>query len=267
MPKALDGIGTLLVDMDGVLYRGETPIKGSARAINELRRRGKKLVFITNNSASSRAAYVRKLRRMGIKTEKSEIMTSGYATALFIKKNLPQSVIYFIGEKGLKQELEEAGLRTVGAAQAERATHVVASFDRKLDYRKISAGLHALLRGAEFIATNSDATYPTERGLSPGAGTTIGALKGCSEREPRIVIGKPSPVMVELAMRKAGAKRKNTAIVGDRLNTDVAAGKKSGIRTILLLSGISSRKDAQKSKGTRYAPDFVHDDLEEVVFG
>jgi 4-nitrophenyl phosphatase len=265
--RALDGITAVLIDMDGVLYRGNIPIKGAARAVEWLRKQGKKLIFLTNNSANSRSAYARKLKRMGIPVRKSEIVTSGYATALYLKKNYPGAKVYVVGEKGLRQELKEAGLRIVYPHCVEEATHVVVGLDRKLSYAKIAVALRALLQGADFIATNADATFPTEEGLSPGAGATIGALVGCSRRKPRVTVGKPSPTMVKIAMSLAEAEPKETAIIGDRLDTDIAVGRKLGLRTILVLSGISTSQDVKSVSGTGLVPNFVHENLERAVFG
>jgi HAD superfamily hydrolase (TIGR01450 family) len=204
---------------------------------------------------------------MGIPVKKTEIVTSGYATALYLKKNYPSAKIYVVGEKGLKQELKEAGLQIVSPHCVEEATHVVVGLDRKLSYAKIAVALRALLKGVDFIATNVDATFPTEDGLSPGAGATVGALMGCSRRKPRVTVGKPSPTMVKIAMSLAGAKAKETAIIGDRLDTDIAVGRKLGLRTILVLSGISTSQDVKRVNETDLAPHFVHENLERVVFG
>jgi HAD superfamily hydrolase (TIGR01457 family) len=265
--RAFDGISAVLINMDGVLYQGSTPIKGAARAVGWLRKQGKKLIFLTNNSASSRSAYAKKLERMGIPAKKTEVVTSGYATALYFKRNCPGAKIYVVGENGLKQELREAGLQIVPTFCAEKATHVVAGLDRKLSYAKIAAALRALLKGADFIATNADITFPTEEGLSPGAGATLGALAGCSRRKPRITVGKPSPAMVKIAMALIGTTPKETSIVGDRLDTDIAVGRKLGLRTILVLSGVSTPQDVKKIKGTGLAPHFVYESLEKAVFG
>lgn len=266
MHRALENINALLIDMDGVLYRGGTPIRGAARAVNRLKEMGKKPVFITNNSAFTRSTYVRKLKWMGIATKKSEIITSGHATAIYLKKKFPGVKALVVGGRGLDRELREAGLRVVDSTRADESTHVVVGLDRKLSYAKITAGLRALLNGAIFIATNGDATYPTEQGPSPGAGASIGALAGCSGTGPRITIGKPSPTILKIAMATLGTKPKETAIIGDRLDTDIAAGKRLGLRTILVLSGVSTPKDVRKARGTEIAPHFVYKTLEKVVF-
>lgn len=165
----------------------------------------------------------------------------------------------------MKSELKLAGLKIVSEEEAGKATHVVAGFDRKINYRKISGSLHALLAGAEFIATNSDSTYPTEAGLFPGAGAMIGALAGCSGKEPGLVVGKPSPYMIKVALEILGAKPRETVIIGDRIDTDVRAGKIAGIRTVLVLSGVCTEKDARKVRNTKIAPDFVFKSIADVV--
>jgi phosphoglycolate/pyridoxal phosphate phosphatase family enzyme len=253
--------------MDGVLYRGDNPIKRSASAVAELRKRGKKLIFITNNSATSRLGYVRKLGRMGIPAKKSEIVTSGYATALHLRKNSPHARVFVVGGDGLKTELEEAGVRVLPPSLSEEATHLVVGLDKGLSYAKITKALQVLLKGADFIATNADPTYPTETGLSPGAGAVVGALVWCSGREPRVIVGKPFAPILEIALELIGAKPECTAIVGDRLDTDIEAGKKLGLRTVLVLSGVSTREEVRSAGRRGVLPDFVYESLGEAVFG
>lgn len=251
--------------MDGVLFTGDRPIEGASRAVKGFRDKGKKLIFFTNNSAGTCVEYARKLTRMGIPARESEIVTSGYATAMYLRKRCPRAKICVLGESGLRSELRQAGLKLVSQGEAEEATHVVAGLDRKLNYGKIAGGLRALLAGAEFIATNADSTYPTEAGLTPGAGATVGALAGCSGRQPNLVIGKPSPRIVKVALRLLGVKPSETAIIGDRIDTDVRTGKRTGLRTILVLSGACTEEEVQKVEGTEMAPDFVFKSIAEVM--
>lgn len=263
----LEGISAIILDMDGVIYRGDKAVAGAAKAVKRIRDSGRGLIFSTNNSVNTRAAYVRKLSRMGIPVREHEIVTSGYATAIYLQKHCPHARIFVVGENGLRAELKRAGFSLVPAKKAEKATHVVAGLDRTINYTKIASGLRALLAGAEFIATNADATYPTEFELSPGAGATVGALAGCSERNPSLVIGKPQLYMIEIALELLGTKPAETAIIGDRLDTDITAGKKAGLRTILVLSGACTKREAERVKGTEWAPDFVFKNLVEAVVG
>jgi len=267
LAQAVDEISTFILDMDGVLYLGETPIKGAAEAVGWLRNRGKKLVFSTNNSAETRRAYARKLARMGIAARESEIMTAGYVTTLYLQKHAPRARIYVVGENGLRSEFKRAGLKLVPYERAEEATHVVVGLDRMVNNKKLTGALRALLAGAEFIATNADAAYPTEDGLSPGAGAMIGALVGCSGKKPSMVLGKPSPRMIRVALGILRSKPSETAIVGDRLDTDITAGKRAGLATILVLSGVSKRRDVVKAKGAKIVPDFVINSIRDLVSG
>lgn len=262
---ALEGVSTVILDMDGVLYRGDRPVEGASRAVNWIRKSGRKIIFSTNNSAYTRAAYVQKLARIGIPAREPEVITSGYATALYIKRRYPRAKIYAVGEDGLLSELKEAGLELVPKKKTEKATHVVVGIDRTINYGKIAGGLNALLAGAEFIATNADATYPTETGPSPGAGAIIGALVGCSGRHPSLVIGKPSPHMIRIALGLLGTRASETAIIGDRLDTDIAVGKRMGLRTILVLSGTCTERDVKRVMNTKMAPDFVFKSIAEMV--
>lgn len=263
MVDPLNGIGLVFLDMDGVIYRGGSPIRGAAEAVAKLKK-NVRILFTTNNSTLSRRDYAKKLREMGIECDESEILTSAYATTVYLQR-LRKVRVLPIGENGLVEELHLGGVSTVDMKNPERATHVVAGLDRKLNYGKIAAAARAIFSGAKFIATNADATYPTERGVMPGAGATIGAISGCTGKKPDEVIGKPSTRMLELGMSLSGVRRHNVAIIGDRLDTDILAAKKLEIRSILLLTGISTLKDVKRAKRMGTAPDFVRDSLMEVV--
>jgi HAD superfamily hydrolase (TIGR01457 family) len=265
LAAAVEELSAFILDMDGVLYTGETPIKGAAEAVAYLRRKGKKLAFVTNKSTYTRREYARTLARMRIPARESEIVTSAYATSLYLRRRAPGARIYVVGELGLKQELGQAGFELLPDARAEEADFVVVGMDRNFTYKKITAGLRALLAGAEFIATNPDGTYPTETGISPGAGAMIGALAGSSGKLPKVVIGKPSAHMIKIALRILGSIPSKTAIVGDSIETDILVGKRIGLTTILVLTGVSSRKDVRSVQGTKMAPDFVIRNIGDLV--
>jgi phosphoglycolate/pyridoxal phosphate phosphatase family enzyme len=265
LAAAIDRLSAFIFDMDGVLYIGEAPVKGAAEAIASLRKKGKKLAFVTNKSTSTRREYVRKFARMGIAARESEIVTSAYATSLYLRRRAPGARVYVIGEPGLKRELKRAGLKLLPDTNAKKADFVVAGMDRTITYKKITAALRALLAGADLIATNPDGAYPTETGISPGAGATVGALVGSSGKQPKVVIGKPSTHMIKISLEVFGSKPADTAIVGDKLDTDVLAGKRVGLTTILVLTGVSSRRDAKRARGTKVAPDFVVESIKDLV--
>jgi len=262
LKQALRNISLIILDMDGVVYLGNKPLEGAARAVAFLRGSGKKVVFLTNNSESPRSFYVRKLRSMGIAAGEENVITSGQVAADYIRGRDPQAKVFVIGGPGLVEEIRRAALKLVGP---EEADYLVVGIDRELTYQKLADGLRALLAGAKFIATNPDRVYPTEKGLLPGAGAIVAALERCSGRKPDVVIGKPSPQIIRFVLRAFGAKPKETAIVGDQIETDVKAGKRVGLLTILVLTGVVKKEDVEKARGTKNSPDFVVDSLEGVI--
>ncbi|KXA90128.1 hypothetical protein AKJ37_02040 [candidate division MSBL1 archaeon SCGC-AAA259I09] len=243
--------------MDGVIYIEDSLIEGSKEVIQSLRSRGKKLAFLTNNSTRTRGDYTQKLADLGLDCAKSEVMTSAYATSLRLSEKAEGKTCYVVGEEGLKRELEKAGFEILPRGEAERASFVVVGMDRGLNYEKIWGGLTALLSGADFIATNPDTTYCTREGLAPGAAASIGALSATAEREPSEIVGKPSPFMLKASLDILNVSPQKAAIVGDRIDTDIKAGKELGLTTILVLTGVDSRQDLEEVKDTELEPDFV----------
>lgn len=260
--RILQKITAVILDMDGVIYCGNRPIGGASRAVAFLRGLGKKVIFLTNNSENTRPHYVQKLRRMGIPVAEKDVITSGQVAADYIRRLDPEAKVFVIGGKGLVDEITRAGLRLVAP---EKAAYVVVGIDQELTYGKLKDGLRALLSGAKFIATNPDRVYPTEDGLLPGAGAVIAALERCSGRKPDVIIGKPYPHMIRYGLKILGTDPGETAIIGDQIETDIKAGKRAGLFTILVLSGVASEDDVRRAKGTKDFPDCVLRSLAEVV--
>ncbi|MEM3453245.1 MAG: HAD-IIA family hydrolase, partial [Candidatus Hadarchaeum sp.] len=242
LERILQKITLVILDMDGVIYRGNRPIEGAARAVAFLRGLGKKVVFLTNNSENSRAYYVQKLRRMEIPVGEKDVITSGQIAADYIRRRDPQAKVFVIGGEGLVEEISSAGLRLV---PPEKAAYLVVGIDQSLTYEKLKDGLRALLSGAKFIATNLDRVYPTEHGFLPGAGAIVAALERSSGRRPDVVIGKPSPHMILYVLRSLRTKPGETVIIGDQIETDIKAGKRTGLFTILVLSGVATEEDVR----------------------
>lgn len=261
----LENIEAFILDIDGVVYVGESSIKGSTKAIKDLKRQGKKLGFLTNNSTETRDSYQQRFSDIGLDVDRSKVMTSAYATAIYLSNRSDGREIYVIGEDGLKEELEDAGFDLLSENNSEEATYVVVGMDRGLSYDKVLAGLRALLSGAEFIATNPDPTYPTESGLAPGAGASIGALSGAAEREPSRIIGKPSIYMIEMLLDILEVTPEESAIVGDRIDLDIRAGKEAGLKTFLVLTGVSSKEDMSSIMDSDLSPDHVISSLSEIA--
>ncbi len=252
----LEGISSLIIDLDGVVWLEGKPIKGAAEALRALEERGKRLAFLTNNSVVSRRDCIRRLKKMGIRTER--VITSSYGAALWLKRE-GRARVYAIGERGLREELKLAGHELVGEREAERATHVVVGLDRRLNYQKLAAGMRAILAGAKFIATNRDCSFPTEGGLLPGAGAVVSFLEVAASKPPDVVIGKPEPFLLELALKELHSRPGETALIGDRMDTDVAAGKRMGLMTVLVLTGVS-----REPRG-RQRPDLVVKNLSDLL--
>lgn len=252
------------MDLDGVIYLEDNPIEGSVEAVNELRDEGYKMAFLTNNSAKSRGQYKRRLSRMGLEVDESEIFTSAYATAVYLSDVIGEGSCHVLGEDGLREELMEENIDIVSPEDSEKASHVVVGMDRGINYEKIWRTIKPLLSGAEFIGTNPDPTFPTEDGLAPGAGACIGAVSGAVERKPSEIIGKPSTHMLEISLESLGVDPSKAAIVGDRLSTDMKVGNKTGLVTILVLSGANTEEDLQDCSSEE-SPDYVFDSVSDLV--
>lgn len=250
----------LLVDLDGVVYRGSEPVPGIAALLAERAAAGDEVVYVTNNSMHYRADYVTRLASLGAPVTADRVISSPRATALYITEREPGlRRVLSVGASGLDRELRDVGLDVVGAAfAAERmakegldgwaaAGHpdaVVAGLDPQLTYLRIAAAVDCIRAGARFIATNRDPVYPTERGLRPGAGSIVAAIEAASGVVP-LVIGKPEPLLMEEAARAVGADPRSAVVIGDGLLTDVAAAHAVGARSVLLLTGVSTRAQAK----------------------
>ncbi|MFQ6090867.1 MAG: HAD-IIA family hydrolase, partial [Candidatus Bipolaricaulia bacterium] len=213
----LENYRAFLVDLDGVLVRGGEPLPGAAEALRELKEIGRVVVF-SNNSTRSRRRFAARLSGLGFKIKLEEIVNSAYIVAQHILKSAGPSKVYTIGEEGLREELELAGHRL---AEPEEAEFLVVGMDRELSYKKLARALLALLRGAHFVSTNAERTFPTPQGLLPGAGAVVGAIEGMGF-PPEAVVGKPSKVAFMVAMEAAGVGGpRESLLIGDRLETDI----------------------------------------------
>jgi len=252
--ERLRSIHNLIIDMDGVLYRGQERLPGARALLAYLTERDLSFILATNNSTLTPQQYVAKLAAMDIQVAEKQILTSGQASALYLAKVAsPGTRVYAIGEDGLFAALEGQGFQL-----AERdVSYVVVGMDRQLTWEKLRIATMAIRAGATFIGTNPDTTLPTEEGLVPGNGAGLAALEAATDVSP-VIIGKPQPTLLNLAMEKMGATTEGTAIVGDRLETDILGGKNAGVTAVLVLSGISNREELETSP---YQPDLVFDDV------
>ena len=247
---------SLIIDMDGVIYRGDQAIVGAKEFVALLQREGVPFLFLTNNSTRTPGQYVTKLDKMGIAIEEKDVLTSAQATALYLEKiALSGSRVYAIGEEGLR-----AALREKYTIAEEEASFVVVGMDTRLTYEKLKTATLLIRGGARFIATNPDKTLPTEEGLVPGNGAAIAALEAATGVIP-FVVGKPEPAIFELALARMGVGKEGAAVIGDRLETDILGGQMAGLSTILVLSGAASRQELENST---IKPDLVFENVRQL---
>lgn len=260
-----------IFDLDGTIYVGESLLPGAADCIAELRTRGKKVLFVSNKPLEPRQAYAAKLSRLGIPTEADEVITSASVLARYLHMNEPDLRYYVIGEAPFVAELKEQQLNVVDELMEQDATGVidttgidavVVAFDRTLDYRKLNTAYQALRQGARYFATNGDATCPMPGGDVPDAGATLAYFQRAANRTPELVAGKPSQVMLDVALERLGVAANRCLITGDRLDTDIRMGHTAGMTTALVLTGVTRRADLfYASPG----PDLLLENLSELV--
>ena len=252
----LQSIKSLMIDLDGVLYRGNEAIVGAKEFVALLQRERVSFLLLTNNSTRTPGQYVTKLAKMGIAIKESDVLTSAQATALYMERIAPLGArVYAIGEEGLQAALQEK--YTVAE---EGASFVVVGLDRGLTYEKLKTATLLIRSGARFIATNPDRTLPTEEGLIPGNGAIVAALEAATGVAP-FVVGKPEPAIFDLALARMGVGKEGAAVIGDRLETDVLGGRRAGLITIFVLSGATSRQELENSS---IKPDLVFEDVRQL---
>ncbi|MCS7142241.1 MAG: HAD-IIA family hydrolase [Aigarchaeota archaeon] len=226
----------VILDLDGTVYIGSKLLPYARETVRELRERGYVILFLTNNSTLSRTLAVRKLSTLGIEADAREVMTSSFAVSQYVSDNWGPSRVLPIGERGLIEELELAGHKIV--KDSESAEVVVVGLDREVTYSKLAEAHTALIRSAKFVATNKDTTLPTESGTVPGAGSIVAFLE-VSTGLKATPVGKPERYIMDLALRRMGLEREEVILVGDRVDTDIEAARRAGIKALLLVRGHS----------------------------
>jgi HAD superfamily hydrolase (TIGR01450 family) len=269
----------LLVDLDGVVYRGAAPVPGVAAVLADRAARGDDVVYVTNNSMHYRADYVARLTAMGAPVAPDRVVSSARATALHLV-NHESGIrrVLVLGAGGLERELRDVGLDVVTAAHAATRMHqegvdgwtaaggpdaVVTGLDPTLTYLRLAVAADCVRAGARFIATNRDAVYPTERGLRPGAGALAAALEATTGVTP-LSIGKPAAHLLEVAAEAVGRGASEAIVIGDGIATDLAAAKAVGARCVLMMTGVTTMSDLDGlSTGGR--PDAIAADAAELA--
>jgi 4-nitrophenyl phosphatase len=257
----LKNIQAIAIDMDGVLWLGDTPLPGLAKFFDFLHRREIPYTLATNNASKTPLQYQAKLAKFNVTIDSHHVMTSSLATAAYLQRELSVgSPIYVIGGQGIQDALRQAGYRLLSDA-GQQAEAVVVGIDFNLTYDKLKYATLHIQRGARFVGTNGDLTFPAEEGDYPGAGAILAALEAATQVKP-VTIGKPERLMFEIAMQKMGSQPENTAMLGDRLETDILGAQRAGLATLLVTTGVDN-EESIAIKGIE--PDRIFGGLEELV--
>ena len=248
-----------LFDLDGTIYLGEALVPGAAETVAALRADGRRVAFLSNKPLQTRTDYARKLTRLGVPADADDVINSSLVLARHLATLDPGAPVFVIGEPPLLAELRAHGFEV----RFDRHVRwVVIAFDRTFDYAKLNTALQAVRQGARLIATNPDRTCPTEDGEIPdGAGMTA-AVEAVTGARVEVVVGKPSPIILDVALARLGVPAADAVIVGDRIETDMVMGKRLGLATVLVLSGVTRAGDPRVAE---IAPDLVLPSIRDLL--
>jgi 4-nitrophenyl phosphatase len=263
MPHLIpENIRALILDMDGVLWKGESPIGDLHSIFQKIHSRGIKVAFATNNGSQTPDQYVDRLAKLDVKVEPWQVITSAFGVAELLAQKFPSgSPVFAIGGKGVMVALHERGFDLLSIEDAKDAKAVVMGIDLLINFEKMREATLLVRQGVPFYATNPDKTFPTPRGEIPGAGAWAAVIVTATGIEP-IYAGKPSPYMIDLACQRLASRNEQTLVVGDRLETDIAGGQAAGCPVALLLSGVSRRDQAETWKPK---VNYITEDLSHLV--
>ncbi|XP_056326059.1 glycerol-3-phosphate phosphatase [Danio aesculapii] len=286
--QLLDSVDCVLFDCDGVIWRGDQAIPGAPEAINSLKKHGKQVFFVTNNSTKTRQMYADKLGKLGFDAAADEVFGTAYCSAMYLKNVCKlDGKVYLIGSKAMKQELEEVGIRPVGVGpdlisgvqidwanvpldQEVRA--VLVGFDEHFSYMKLNRALQYLCDpDCQFVGTNTDTRLPLEGGKAvPGTGCLLRAVETAAQRQAQVV-GKPSNFMFECVASQFNLEPQRCLMVGDRLDTDIMLGSNCGLKTLLTLTGVSTVAEAEANQKSecpqkqKMVPDYYIDSIADIL--
>ena len=250
----------LIIDMDGVLWRGNTALPGLEEFVSTIRNTKIRMVLATNNSSSTVDQYISKLKRMGVHVTPEEILTSAQATGSYLYKIAPKrSRVFVIGGDGITNAIRDHEF----VITEDDPDYVVIGIDKKITWEKLNTAVMNIRAGAKFIGTNPDTTYPTENGVGVGNGAILAAVKVATGISP-LVIGKPETPIYEQALQRLKSNSSDTLMIGDRLDTDILGAQRAGINTLLVLTGVTT---LEMSKASVVQPDLVLTGLPEITSG
>ncbi len=258
-PAGLRDAKAFIFDMDGVLYRGRSPLPGVADLFNALTLRGVPFLLATNNSMATPASYVLRMAEMGVEVAESQIQTSATATRDYLLGEIdPTSRILIVGMPALGEQIfTGTSFQPVTDDPDEHVDAVVVGLDLEFTYARLRRASDAIREGAKYVATNADGTLPHETGMQPGAGSIVAAISAASGKSP-IVVGKPETLMMLKGIEQLGVRPEEAVMVGDRLDTDILSGHRASLKTALVLTGVSQRPDLAHAE---ILPDYVFADL------
>ncbi|MBF6589555.1 MAG: HAD-IIA family hydrolase [Ktedonobacterales bacterium] len=257
----MDDYQTYLLDLDGVVYRGDRLLPGARELVAWLDATGRQVVYLSNNSLAAPEEVAAKLTRLGMPHPEGRVLTAGWAAVQAVARRFPGGRVFVLALPAIADLAQRAGLRPVAMDEPEMPTPdaVVVGLDRSLTYARLRRAMRAILAGAAFIAVNRDPRLPVEDGFEPGTGALVAALEWSTGRDAEM-IGKPAPGIVTQAMRQVGARPDQVLLVGDGLDLDMPAGHAAGVTTALVLTGLASAEQALAATGER-KPDLVFADL------
>src|SRR6266850_6899986 len=248
-----------LLDLDGTVYLGERLIPGADAAIAALRAAGRRVAFLSNKPLQTRAEYAAKLTRLGVPAAPADVINSSLVLARYLRDRDPGAPVFVIGEPPMLDEMRAHGFEV---RPDERVRWVVIAFDRTFDYAKLNVALQAVKQGARLIATNPDRTCPVEGGEIPDCAGMTAAVEAVTGTTVEVIVGKPSPIILEVALERLGVPACDAVIVGDRLETDIVMGKRLGLATVLVLTGVTRADDPRLAE---IAPDLVLPSIRELI--
>ena len=251
-----------IFDLDGTIYRSDKLIPGADGVIRLLRENGRKVVFLSNKPIQTREDYASKLTRLGIPTQPEDVINSTFVMTNYLKKIAPQARLFVVGETPFIEELKRSDFKITD--EPKEIEYVVVAFDQTFDYQKLNIAFQAIKLGANFVATNPDRTCPVEGGEIPDCAGMIAAIEAVTGKKVEIIVGKPSPLIIQTALEVMGLMPEDCILIGDRLETDIKMGKDSGIATGIVLTGVTDEETLKGVKHTSNQPDFVFQSIADV---
>ena len=252
-----------IFDLDGTVYVSDQLIPDADRVIRLIRERGRKVVFLSNKPIQTREDYASKLTRLGIPTQPEEVINSTFIMTHYLKKIAPRARLFIVGETPFVEELKRAGFKITD--EPKEIEYVVVAFDRTFDYGKLNIAFQAIKLGAHFVATNPDRTCPVEGGEIPDCAGMIAAIEAVTGKKVEVIVGKPSPLMIQTVLDVLGLRPEDCILIGDRIETDIKMGKDSGIATGIVLTGVTNEEMLKEFKHTDIQPDFVFQSVADVA--